>query len=123
MKAKVLWLVILAVCLVFSGTSPTALGQEKAPGKTVPQPPAREVKKITITGKIDNLDSMGGYFVQGQKPPEVFIILNQNPQVLGQLAKSGQVVKIEAKVKQGDNILIEQIDGKPYQGNQKPVFK
>jgi hypothetical protein len=122
MKAKRLWLVILAVCLVFSGISITALGQGKAPG-TAAQPPQREAKKITITGKIDHLDSMGGYFIQGQKPPEVFIILNQNPQVLGKLVKSGQVVKIEAKVEQGDNIYIEQIDGKPYQGKQKPLFK
>lgn len=123
MKPKGLWLVILAVCLVFSDISITALGQEKAPGTTAPQPPSREAKQITITGKIDHLDSMGGYFIQGQKPPEVFIILNQNPAILGKLAKSGQVVKIAAKVQQGDNILIEQIDGKPYQGEQKPVFK
>lgn len=123
MKAKELWLFILAVCVAFTLTSIVALGQEKAPGKAAPQPPSRQAKKITIVGKIDHLDSMGGYFIQAQKFPEIFTILNQNPKVLAKLAKSGQVVKIQATVVQGDNILIEQIDGKPYQEEPKPPVK
>jgi hypothetical protein len=123
MKAKVLWLTTILASLALLGASFPALGQEKAPGKTAPQALQREANKLSITGKVDYLNSMGGYFIQGQKPPEVFIILNQNAKVLAELAKSGKVVKVEATVAQGDNILIETIDGKKYQGKQKPVFK
>ena len=114
MNRKQLWIVIMVTLLTFCGTSLSVLGQATGTGKAAPQGPQAQSRMITIQGKIDHMESMGGYFIQGQKPREIFTILNQNPEVLGKLAKSGQVVTIEAKVVQGDNILIESIGGKKY---------
>jgi len=70
--------------------------------------------KIMITGKI--YKDKTGYYIQGEKPPEVFTILNPDSKVLDQLAKSGRTVTIEAVSVVGDNVDLEKIDGKPYQG-------
>jgi len=67
---------------------------------------------ITITGKITHEDS--GYYIQGQKPPEVFVIYNPNARILEELAKSGKIVTIDARIILGDNVAIEKIDGKEY---------
>ena len=69
---------------------------------------------ITITGKIVKTNQ--GYIIQGQRPPELFTILNSNPGVLDGLVKSGKTVTIEAVSVLGDNINIEKIDGKEYPG-------
>jgi len=70
--------------------------------------------KIMITGKISKEGA--NYYIQGQKPAEVFTILNPDPKVLDKLAKSGKVVNIEATSVVGDNVNIQKIDGRPYQG-------
>jgi len=114
MNGKQLWIVVMVTLLIFSGTSLSVLCQATSKGQAAPQGSQGQSRMITIQGKIDHMESMGGYFIQGQKPREIFTILNQNPEVLGKLAKSGQVVTIEAKVVQGDNILIESIGGKKY---------
>jgi hypothetical protein len=73
---------------------------------------ATQTMKLTITGKIAK--ETQGYIIQGQKPPELFTILNPNPNVLDKLVKSGKTVTIEAVSVMGDNVNIEKIDGKPY---------
>ncbi len=80
------------------------------------------LQKLEVQGKIAYLDAMGGYYVQGEKPHETYTIANQNSQVLGKLAKTGQRVTIEARP-HGDLLFIETLDGQKYQGKQEPVFK
>ncbi len=74
--------------------------------------PAGQLMKVTITGKIAKAEQ--GYIIQGQKPRELFTILNANPKVLDKLVKSGKTVTIEAVSVVGDNVNIKKIDGKTY---------
>jgi len=114
MKPKRLAAIALAVGFALAGLGGNALAQ--APKAAAKQPtPAATPLKLTITGKIVKDESMGGYYIQGQKPPEVFRILNQNPKVLENYVKSGKSVNIEAQVVMGDNLAIEKIEGKKYQ--------
>lgn len=78
------------------------------------QPTTTNVKtlKLTIKGKIAKTDQ--GFIIQGEKPPELFTILNPNPKFLDKLAKSGKTINIEATSAVGDNVNIQMIDGKPY---------
>jgi hypothetical protein len=106
-------LAILAVAALFflATAGGSALALDKAPA--TPAPPAAKVFKVT--GKIVKDESMGGYYIQGVKPPEIFRIVNQNPKVLAPYAKSGKEVTIEAVSELGDNLRIEKINGKKYQ--------
>ena len=112
-------LTILAVAVLFFMivVGESALAQEKA--KAPAKPPAAKVMKIKVVGKIVKDKSMGGYYIQGKKPPEIFRIVNQNPKVLGKYAKSGKDVTIEAHSALGDNLFIEKIEGKKYKGSKK----
>jgi hypothetical protein len=92
------------------GGSALAQGKASTPGN----PPAAKEMKITVVGKIVKDESMGGYYIQGKKPPEIFRIVNQNPNVLGKYAKNGKDVTIEARSALGDNLVIEKIQGKKY---------
>jgi hypothetical protein len=107
-------LVILATAVLFlvATVGGSALAQKKAAAPA--QPSAAKVLKITVVGKIVEDASMGGYYIQGKKPPEIFRIVNQNPQVLGKYAKSGKEVTIEAHSALGDNLVIDKIQGKKY---------
>ena len=72
---------------------------------------------ITVTGKIAYGARTGGYYIQGEKPPAVLIIVNQNPEILGELAKAGKEVTVEGRLREGaDLFFVEKIDGKPYMG-------
>jgi hypothetical protein len=115
---KTINLTILAVAGLFLLTSMgcNVMAQEKA--KAPAQPAASKTMIITVVGKIVNNESMGGYYIQGTKPPEVYRIVNQNPKVLEQYAKSGQEVTIEAHSAMGDNLVIDKIEGKPYAGSE-----
>jgi hypothetical protein len=93
------------------------LAQEKAPAPV--KPPAVKAMKLTVVGKIVKDESMGGYYIQGKKPPEIFHIVNQNPKVLGKFAKEGKDVSIEAQSAMGDNLVIEKIEGKKYTEGKK----
>jgi hypothetical protein len=90
-----------------------------AAGSTLAQPAAQGPQKLTVVGKIAKDDAMGGYYIQGTKPPEVFRILNQNPGVLDKYVKSGKSMTIETQVVMGDNLSIMKIDGKKYQEGKK----
>jgi hypothetical protein len=111
---KISKLVTLAMAALFflATVGGSALAQEKAP--TPAPPPAAKAMKITVLGKIVKDESMGGYYIQGKKPPEIFRIMNQNPKVLENYAKSGKDVTIEAHSALGDNLVIEAINGKKY---------
>ena len=74
----------------------------------------KSVMKITVVGKIVKDESMGGYYIQGKQPPEIFNIVNQNPKVLEKYAKNGKDVTIEAQSAMGDNLVIEKIEGEKY---------
>jgi hypothetical protein len=95
-----------------------------AQGPPPPQSPAPQTrpapKVITVQGKIAQMKAMGGYYLRSR--PEVFKIANQNPAVLGPLAKSGKTVTIEAQYF-GDLLTILKIDGKKYQGAKGPTAK
>jgi hypothetical protein len=107
-------LAILAIAVLFlvATAGGSALAQEKAP--TPDHPSAAKAMKIMVVGKIVKDESMGGYYIQGKKPPEVFRIVNQNPKVLESYAKSGKEVNIEAHSTMGDNLTIDKIQGKQY---------
>jgi hypothetical protein len=101
----------LAVSLALTLAIGPLLAQ--APKATGKQPaPAAQTMKLTITGKIAKTEQ--GYIIQGQKPPELFTILNANPAVLDKLVKSGKTVTLEAVSVMGDNVNIVKINGKPY---------
>ena len=73
--------------------------------------------KITIKGKIDYKQSMGGYFVRGEEPVEGYFIMNENPKILEELFKSGKTLSIEGRIVKGaEYLFIEKIDGKQYAG-------
>ena len=106
--------ITLAVAALFfmAAVGGSALAQQKA--STPANPPAAKAVKITVVGKIVKDQSMGGYYIQGKKPPEIFRIVNQNPDVLEKYAKSGKDVTIEAHSAMGDNLVVEKIQGKKY---------
>jgi len=118
MKPKRLAVIALAAFFALASLGGSALTQEAGKAPATP-PAAAPGLKITVVGKIVKDESMGGYYIQGQKPPEVFRILNQNPKVLGKYAKSGKPVTIEARSELGDNLVIETIEGQKYQGPRK----
>jgi hypothetical protein len=106
--------VIVAIAVMLAVALPPlpCPAQAPLPGTPTPQAAKPPVPKFTITGKIYKDET--GYYIQGQKPPEVFTILNPDPQVLDKLAKSGKTVTIEARSEGGDNVAIAKIDGKNY---------
>jgi hypothetical protein len=74
-------------------------------------------RQFTVTGKISH--DQTGYYIQGEKPPEVFTIVNPNKPVLQKLEKSGKSVTIEARSVQGDALFIESVNGEPYKATIK----
>lgn len=100
MKKSILIITILSVALAGS------IFAQGSKSLSVKQP------KMTIKGKIAKAEQ--GYIIQGQQPPELFNILNANPDVLDKLVRSNKTVTIEAVSILGDNVNIEKIDGKPY---------
>ena len=111
MKIRTLIPLLLFFALVV-WFSPLGCGQPPAQGMKTAAP-GQEGSKITVKGKIASTRS--GYFLNGEEPPGRFIIANENPQVLGELAKQGNVVTVEGRLTIGaDYLFIEKIDGVPY---------
>ncbi len=83
-------------------------------------------QRLALTGRIAYAQELGGYFVQGGKAGNK-TILNQNYEVLKELAQSRRQVKIQGRVNPFDvkarHIFIESIDDKPYQGDKAPLVK
>jgi len=102
-------IVALVAC---SGIAQTPQGQ-------APEGKAPESSTIFVVGKIEYLQSEGGYFIRGDHPyGKIFRIANQNPEVLEPLLQSGDKhVNIEGRLTPGTNILfIKKIWGKAYLG-------
>jgi len=113
--------IALAALLVGVWLAPPCPAQGPEAKPAVPKATRTEPLKIMITGKI--YKDHTGYYIQGQKPPEVFTINNPDPKVLDKLAQSGKTVAIDAGVIMGDNVAIEKIDGKPYKGPKESKSK
>ncbi len=80
-----------------------------------------EGDKITIQGKIDYWKNMNDYVFIG---PRTYFIVNQDPKIMEELFKSKRTITIEGRRTTGaDNLFIEKIDGKPYQGAKEPASK
>jgi hypothetical protein len=112
MKMLLLSVLLCLPTLLF--TQPVLCGQ----GQTAVQPAAgasQEGQSITVRGKIEFMEQLGGYYVNGEDPAGEFMITNQNSDVLGKLLKSGKTVTIEGRLPMGAELLfIETIDGKQY---------
>jgi hypothetical protein len=96
----------------------SGFAQQKPQGQT-PEGKASESATILVIGKIEYLQSEGGYFIRGDHPyARIFKIANQNPDVLEPLLKIGNKhVYVDGRLTAGTNILfIEKIEGKPYTG-------
>ncbi len=78
-----------------------------------------EGSSITVKGKIEYMDRLGGYFVHGFEPGGELFIVNQDPRILGDLMKRGKTLTIEGRIVRGaEYLFIERIDGQPYSGKQ-----
>jgi hypothetical protein len=74
---------------------------------------------VTVTGKIGFRERSGGYYLMGENPPSVLIIVNQDPRILEVWFKNAKPVTVEGHLAGGADLLfIEKIDGKPYAGPQ-----
>ena len=67
---------------------------------------------MNITGEIAMMGQ--GYIIRGKTPSEIFMILNPNPEVLDKIIAKGKDVDLSVRVVSGDNVEIEQINGKDY---------
>ncbi|MBM4286692.1 MAG: hypothetical protein FJ135_00835 [Deltaproteobacteria bacterium] len=90
-------------------------------------PKIRDARQnITLTGKIAYAQELGGYFLQADRAGNK-VILNQNPEVLREIAQSRREVKVQCRVNPVDiyarHIFIEKIDGQPYRGSTAPLVR
>ena len=70
---------------------------------------------FTFTGTIRFMERTNSYLAVSDVPPGEYIIVNQEPQILGELAKSGKTIKVEGYTTVGaDQLFIEKIDDKKY---------
>jgi hypothetical protein len=89
------------------------------------QAPAPDTKKepfrITVEGKINYMKDLGGYYLQGEKPRNEFMIVNQDPKVLKKIMQSKKTIAAERTLRGAEFLTIETIDGNKYSG--KPSKK
>jgi copper chaperone NosL len=110
MKVKRMMLSVLLSLLVASIAAGTCFAQGQA------QQPMKEPRTITLQGKIEYMDMLGGYYVRGVKPGGEWMILNQNPEVLKGYMESKKTLTIEGTARGTERITIKKIDGKEYAG-------
>ncbi len=84
---------------------------------------------IGLVAKIGYAKDQGGYFIKNN-PRYGFgnkVILNQNYEVLGRLARRGKFVTISGRVSpiefRANHVYIEAIDGRPYHGRRAPLVR
>ncbi len=95
--------VTLVACSAFGQKSTQATKPEGSP--------------ITVKGKIEYMERLGGYYVHGFEPGGEFFIVNQDSKLLDGLMKGGKILTIEGRIVRGAEYLyIDKIDGKPYRG-------
>ena len=105
MKKKQLFLLVVMACfLVFVSCTSKETRAENKPQLTV--------RTMEITGTIAKWRN--AYIIRGQKPAEIFTIINADPQQLNKLVKSEQTVLLHVRIVSGDNVAIETIDGEEY---------
>ena len=111
MKKLIIFGMILSLILAGSimAQAPNAGEKEKQSAAAAPKR-----RTFTITGKITKAPY--AYLIRRQNPTERFAIMNPNPEVLDGLVQSGKTVTIEAVRVMGDNVRIERIEGKDYNG-------
>jgi hypothetical protein len=111
---------LAAASLIMALATNGALAQAAPPGNAPVAKPQPKGLQVTVQAKIKNMKVMGGYYAQGKT--EVYGIANQNPEILEPLVKSGETVTIVAQAR-GDLLIIETLNGKPYQGTPPPAAK
>ncbi len=83
-------------------------------------------QEITLTGKIAHSNALGGYFLDAGAAGNK-IILNQNYEILKQLAHQHRNIKVQGRTSPFDinarYLFIEKIDGTPYHGDKAPLVK
>jgi len=90
---------------------------------SMPESPPADAPKMDVKGSIVFSKMAGGYYINGEEPAGRFIIVNQDPKLLGELLKSGKTVNIEGRLIMGVELLfIDRIEGNSYYGTQEPVF-
>ncbi len=84
---------------------------------------------VTLVARIGYNRDIGGYFVKNN-PRNGFgnkVILNQNYEVLGRIARRGRYVTIFGRVSpiefRAGHIYLETIDGRPYRGRHAPLVR
>ena len=113
-------ILVLSVITLFA-TVACAQRSIQAPSATSVAP---EGPKITVKGKIDYWKNLNDYVVIGEIPPRSYFIVNQDRKLLEELFKTGKTITIEGRRTTGaDNLFIEKIDGKRYQGAKEPASK
>ena len=69
-------------------------------------------KTFTITGRLGK--AAYAYIIHVRNPPERYLVMNPNPEILDRLVKNSEIVTIEAARVIGDNVNIRKINGAPY---------
>ncbi len=84
---------------------------------------------VTLVARIGYNRDLGGYFIRNN-PSYGFgnkVILNQNYEVLGKIARRGRYVTICARVSpvefRAGHLDLETIDGRPYHGRHAPLVR
>jgi nitrous oxide reductase accessory protein NosL len=117
MKAKRMMLFVLLSLLVAA----IAVGTCFAHGQA--QQTMKEPRTISVQGKIEYMDMLGGYYVRGVKPSGEWMILNQNPEALKGYMDSKKTLTIEGTARGTERITITKIDGKEYAGTSQGDVK
>ncbi|MCL4502122.1 MAG: hypothetical protein M1438_09725 [Deltaproteobacteria bacterium] len=119
----------LLFLLLMLGLAGTAFAQKYIPDPDVYSKIKGAYQPIGLLARIGYNRDFGGYFIKNN-PRYGFgnkIILNQNPAVLGGLARRGKYVTISGRVSpiefRATHVYIEAIDGHPYHGRQAPLVR
>jgi hypothetical protein len=119
---------LLSLLLVLALAGP-GLAQQYIPDPDVYGKIKGAYQPIRLVAKIGYAKDQGGYFIKNN-PRYGFgnkVILNQNPEVLGRLARRGKFVTLSGRVSpiefRANHVFIEAIDGRPYHGHRAPLVK
>ncbi len=99
------------LCMLIAATAAGSCFAQDAAKEARPAP-----NVITIQGRIEYMDMLGGYYVHGVRPGGEWIILNKNPEVLKTYMESKKVLTIEGIRPMPERITILKIDGKDNAG-------
>ena len=110
MKATRILLTILFGLAITAVTAGICLAQDTA------KEAGKDPNIITVQGRIEYMDMLGGYYVHGVRPGGEWMILNKNPEVLKAYMEGGKVLTIEGIRPMPERITILKIDGQEYTG-------